>query len=273
MDMSQEITEIAGALALAQAEIESAEKDRINPHFRSAYATLASVWDACRGPLTKNGISITQGAKADGQMVTVTTMMIHKSGQWFRDQISMRAANDTPQAIGSAITYGRRYALAAMAGVAPDDDDGNAGTGRPVAEVNGNNRAPEPPPTKNKKTRAELNKTLQGCKSMAEFQAACKAFQADHGKTIWDAFTGHNEGETFALLAGEHKARLESDEHFVSPAGMKEWRDKLAKCTEKEFPQFEETILAYPAYRDSQECNDALHQRGRELGLETYAID
>lgn len=275
MEMSEQIDKLAEALALAQSEIESAEKDRINPHFRSAYATLASVWEACRAPLTKNGIAITQGAKAEGAVVTVTTMMLHKSGQWFRDQISMRAANDTPQAIGSAITYGRRYALAALAGVAPDDDDGNAGNGRPepAAQANGNMRyAPDKSDAKTKKMRATLNKDLQGCKSMEEFRKACAAFQKEHGKIVWDAATTHNEVETFGLLAEDHKARLEGSEHFVSADGQAEWRAKLAKCSDKEFHQFEETLLAYPEYQ-TQENNDAIAQRGRELGKEEYAID
>jgi hypothetical protein len=275
MEMSQEIKDIAESLALAQSEIEGASKDRINPHFKSSYATLASVWEACRAALTKNGLSVVQGAKADGNLVTVTSMLLHKSGQWFKDQISMRAMNETPQAIGSAITYGRRYALAALVGVAPEDDDGNAGSGRPepLAQSNGNMRyAPDKSDAKTKKMRAELNKALQGCKSMKEFQAACKAFQTEHGKIVWDAATTHNDMETFGLLAGEHKARLESEEHFISPEGRKEWRAKLAACSEKEFPHFQETIIAYPEYRDCQECNDAIAQRGRELGIEEYAL-
>jgi hypothetical protein len=275
MEMSQEIKDIAEALALAQAEIEGASKDRINPHFKSSYATLASVWDACRAPLTKNGLAVMQDAAADGADVRVTTMLLHKSGQWFRGALIMRARDESPQAIGSAITYGRRYALAAMVGVAPEDDDGNAGSGRPepLAQSNGNMRyAPDKSDAKTKKMRAELNKALQACKSMKEFQAACKAFQTEHGKIVWDAATTHNDTETFGLLAGEHKARLESEEHFVSPAGRKEWREKLAVCTEKTFPQFQETMIAYPEYRDCQECHDAIAQRGRELGIEEYAL-
>lgn len=127
MEMSDEIKEIAEAMALAQADVESASKDRINPHFGQAYATLASVWDACRGPLTKQGISVMQDPFVEGQKVTLTTLLLHKSGQWFRSVISLNASQATPQGIGSAITYARRYALSAMVGVAPDDDDdGNA---------------------------------------------------------------------------------------------------------------------------------------------------
>lgn len=275
MEMSTEIKDIAESLALAQAEIVSAEKDRINPHFKSSYATLASIWDACRGPLTKHGLSVAQDASAEGAMVTVTTMLLHKTGQWFKGSISMRAVNDTPQSIGSAITYGRRYALAAMAGVAPDDDDGNAGNGRDnQQQANGNSRpAPDQTALKMKKLRADLNKTLQGCKTSQAFKLACKAFQGEHGKIIWDTPTMHNEIETFGLMAKEHQTRLDSAEHFISPDGQAEWRVKLSKCTEKEFAQFEETMIAYPEYQNNQENHDAIAQRGRELGKEEYAVD
>lgn len=272
MEMSPEIKDIAEALALAQAEIVSAEKDRINPHFKSSYATLASVWDACRDPLTKNGISVVQSPKAEGGLVTLTTILLHKSGQWFRDVLTLRAVNDTPQSIGSAVTYARRYALSAMAGVAPDDDDGNAGNGRDQPANGAARPTPDMAAQRLKKLRADLNKALQACKATPAFQLACKAFQGEHGKIIWDTPTGHNEIETFGLLAKEHQTRLESAEHFISKDGQAEWRAKLAKCTEKEFPQFEETLIAYPEYQ-TQENHDAISVRGRELNKAEYAVD
>jgi hypothetical protein len=86
--------------------------------------------------------------------------------------------------------------------------------------------------------------------------------------------TRHNDMETFAMLAQEHQTRLTSEEHFVSPEGMKEWRAKLEVCnSESEFRQFEATLNAYPEYKDNQECNDALAQKARELGIEEYMID
>lgn len=124
--------------------------------------------------------------------------------------------------------------------------------------------------------RAELNKTLQACKSSKEFEAACKEFQKTHTKAIWLERTRHrnNDLETFAMLAQEHQARLQGEDHFTSPEGMAEWRARLADCTtEADFRKFESTILAYPEYKDSQECNDALAQKARELGIEEYMID
>jgi hypothetical protein len=161
IEHSEEITAIAEAISAAQAKIKNAERDADNPFFSSSYATLASVWDVVRGPLTENGLSVLQGEKirinADrtGGDVDVSTLLLHKSGQWFRTTITLpvipmsrrkKNPNDpdgdndadrapgkvTPQAIGSAITYGRRYGLESLTGVAPEaeDDDGNAGSGQ-----------------------------------------------------------------------------------------------------------------------------------------------
>lgn len=124
-----------------------------------------------------------------------------------------------------------------------------------------------------KKLRAELNKTLQACKSSGDFEAACKEFQKTHSKAIWVTLTRHNDLETFAMLAQEHQTRLHSDEHFISPEGQAEWRARLAVCEgEKDFRRYEETMIAYPEYQ-TQENHDAIAQRGRELGLEEFAID
>lgn len=123
---SASIAALAGALAKAQGAMEGAAKGNVNPHFKSKYADLASVWDACRDPLSKNGLAILQPVKADGAKVTVTTLLVHSSGEWVEESLTMTAAQNTPQGVGSAITYGRRYGLASMVGIAPEDDDGNA---------------------------------------------------------------------------------------------------------------------------------------------------
>jgi len=123
---SADLALLGAALSKAQAEIEGASKDSVNPHFKSKYADLASVWDACRGPLTKYGLSVVQLLAADGAKVTVTTMLLHSSGQWIKSELSMTAQKNDPQGIGSCATYARRYSLSSMVGVAPEDDDGNA---------------------------------------------------------------------------------------------------------------------------------------------------
>lgn len=127
---SEDITELAGALSAAQGAIENAAKDSANPFFKSSYADLASIWDAIRCPISANGLAIMQLPSADGPRVTITTVLTHKSGQWISSDLTMTAKDDTPQGIGSAITYARRYALQSVAGVAPEDDDGNGANGR-----------------------------------------------------------------------------------------------------------------------------------------------
>lgn len=128
MNKSEAINELATALAKAQAEMTFAAKDATNPHFKSKYADLAAVWDAIRAPLTKHGISVTQFPSYDDALVSVETILLHSSGQWISSVASAPAVKLDPQGVGSAITYLRRYSLAAVAGVAQDDDDGNAAT-------------------------------------------------------------------------------------------------------------------------------------------------
>jgi hypothetical protein len=135
MEKSESIGKLAEALAKAQGAIEGAKKDQANPFFRSKYADLSSVWEACRKPLSDNGLSIVQTTYGDDpERVSVETMLIHSSGEWMYSRLTMRPTKSDPQGIGSCITYARRYSLAAMVGVAPEDDDGNAASNKtPVA--------------------------------------------------------------------------------------------------------------------------------------------
>ena len=152
MQKSETIGQIGAALAKAQRTMDSARKDSNNPFFKSKYADLASVWDACKEHLTENGISVSQFPglirSEDGKpviidvpeqfkddpckrmLVRVETMLLHESGEWLLDDLVVPVAFFDAQGAGSAITYARRYALAAIAGVTPDeDDDGNTASG------------------------------------------------------------------------------------------------------------------------------------------------
>ena len=126
MITSDTIGAIAAALAKAQAEMGNAIKDRTNPAFRSSYADLASVREATTAALSSHGIAVVQAPGMDGELVTVETRLIHESGEWLGCVAAARPTKSDPQGIGSTITYLRRYGLMAMAGIAPDDDDGNA---------------------------------------------------------------------------------------------------------------------------------------------------
>lgn len=127
LSQSPELDQLATALAIAQGSIQGAVKDRTNPAFKSSYADLASVWDACRAALSANGLSVSQhpGRLEDGS-ATVTTILLHKSGQHISSVCSALPRDQSPAAVGSVVTYLRRYALAAAVGVAPEDDDGQA---------------------------------------------------------------------------------------------------------------------------------------------------
>ena len=125
-DASDSLGELAGAMAKAQADVQEAHKSHDNPFFKSTYADLASVWDACRDALSANNLAVIQTTEpGDAGQVVIVTTMIHSSGEWIRGRLAVRPDKQTAQSLGSAITYGRRYALSAIAGVAPSDDDGN----------------------------------------------------------------------------------------------------------------------------------------------------
>ena len=138
METSENINEISSALAKAQGQIENAIKDSSNPFFKSKYADLTSVWAACRRQLSENGLSVIQSPEESSHGISVVTMLCHSSGQWIRSKYSMPCDSSklTPQVIGSAITYARRYALSAMVGIAPhDDDDGNEASNKPANNI------------------------------------------------------------------------------------------------------------------------------------------
>lgn len=131
---SDQINELMGALAKAQGEMSAAAKDCNNPFFKSKYADLNSIWMACREPLSKNGLAVTQIMVEVGDNLYLETLLGHSSGQYISSKMPIKiksdAKNNELQVLGSCLTYLRRYALAAIVGVAPDeDDDGNAGKG------------------------------------------------------------------------------------------------------------------------------------------------
>lgn len=143
---SETINELAAALAKAQGQIKDAVKDSKNPFFKSSYADLSSTWTACRSALSSNGLSIAQVIDTTEQGMILTTTLMHSSGQWLSGNIAIVPVKADPQGIGSAITYMRRYALAAMVGVAPtDDDDGNEASQHKTESTAARHEPPEPP--------------------------------------------------------------------------------------------------------------------------------
>ena len=141
---SPELDQLATALALAQGSMQGAVKDRTNPAFKSSYADLASTWDACRVALSSNGLAVSQhpGRLEDGS-VTVTTMLLHRSGQHISSICSALPRDASPASVGLVVTYLRRYGLAAAVGVSPEDDDGQAAS-QPAAPYAPAQRVPAP---------------------------------------------------------------------------------------------------------------------------------
>ena len=186
-DTSPTIGKIATALAQAQGKIKGAVKDSANPHFRAKYADLASVWDACREQLSANGIAVIQVPSGGPEVVSITTLLAHSSGEWIRGELSLRPVKADPQGIGSAITYGRRYGLAAMVGVAPEDDDGEAASGRstPRAEKSNGNGARTAAPAHNadEQWKKDAERIKQGIKAQTELMQL-EAFLKQEEKTL-----------------------------------------------------------------------------------------
>ena len=138
MPTSPTIAALAAALVKAQSAMGGAKKDSTNPHFKTAYADLASVWDACRAPLANAGLSIVQLVSSErlhpseATHAIIETILAHSSGEWVSSTLAVPLTKSDAQGLGSAITYGRRYALAAIVGVCPADDDGEAAVARPT---------------------------------------------------------------------------------------------------------------------------------------------
>lgn len=199
----EDINNLAEALSKAQAEIMGAHKDSTNPHFKSKYADLESVWDACRLPLTKNKLSIIQTVhKTEGE-IFLRTMLCHSTGQYIYSDIPviMNNRNDM-QALGSALTYARRYGLSSIVGVCPSDDDAN------LASEKQEYRKPMPiprpplPPIEKKEDLsplcvqifAEFRKIIQGNKNISDW------LTKEYGSK--DKIIAMNEGDQTKILTG-----------------------------------------------------------------------
>jgi hypothetical protein len=249
MHTSEQINELATALARAQGEIKGAAKDSANPFFKAKYADLASVWDACRAALTKNGLSVTQTATADGARVSVETRLLHASGQWLGDALTVSAKEESPQAIGSAITYARRYGLAAITGVAPEDDDGEAAQARPIHERYPSKAKPEPkviPPSSPEAARimalAESDATQRAAEEIVKQVEAVTAQQVpEHVKPFFDEMLqqtdprGPNGTHTAEQIAYTMKLLSDGAETIGLKIPMEKWNEGQIKTLRRHF--------------------------------------
>ncbi|MCZ7524298.1 MULTISPECIES: ERF family protein [Bacillus cereus group] len=142
MNRSETIAKLAKSLVLFNSEVNKIAKDADNPFFKNNYATLDTIIDEIRPILSKHGLSIMQIPSGDGQNVTLKTLLLHESGEWLEsDELTMKPVKNDPQAVGSCITYARRYSLAAFLSLnTGEDDDGNGATyGKDKPKPKGNN--------------------------------------------------------------------------------------------------------------------------------------
>lgn len=123
---SENINELASALCKAQSKLMPAIKDKKNPFYKSNYSDLDSVWEACRIPLTDNGLSVVQQMQYVEDKTLLVTTLIHSSGQWMRSFAPIISSKNDAQGLGAGITYMRRYSLCAMIGITQEDDDGES---------------------------------------------------------------------------------------------------------------------------------------------------
>ena len=121
---SETVSELAKALSNFQGKITAVKKDAINPFYKSKYATLDTIWESIRKPLSENGLSVAQtmGLTPDGKSILETTLY-HTSGEWISGTQLVNPVKDDPQSLGSAISYARRYSLSAILGIVTDEDD------------------------------------------------------------------------------------------------------------------------------------------------------
>ncbi|RYD56975.1 MAG: hypothetical protein EOP56_09215 [Sphingobacteriales bacterium] len=182
MEKSQSIANLAKALLQFQGNMGKILKDESNPFFKSKYATLSNILENIQKPLAEAGLCFTQLPDgSDG----LTSMLMHaESGEYLMATYAVHAEKNSPQAVGSAITYARRYALGAMLGLnIDDDDDGNAASQPAKQQVD--------PYTQKYKTVAEVEKVLKTCKTVQQLGNLFIANSAmvDGDAKLKDAFT------------------------------------------------------------------------------------
>lgn len=170
MNHSTSIASISAAMAKAFAQIEGAEKNKTNPHFRAKYADLGNVVDAVKPALLKHGLWFSQVSYDIENHAAVETVIYHESGEWISCGIvSVPVSKADAQGFGSAMTYARRYSLSAAFGVAPEDDDANAAV---VA-------APRPKPNFKAGEAIEIGKLLRASTTIDELQKAWASLSPD----------------------------------------------------------------------------------------------
>ena len=210
MNKSESIKELSAALSKFQGEITNPLNTATNPFFKSKYAPLNDILTLVRPILSKNGLSIVQAPSGDGEHIIVTTTLLHSSGEWieFADLI-LKADKPTAQGAGSAITYGRRYAISSILGISSeDDDDGNNAEPSPTNDNSNQTQKHNDNPKQdiiNNSLASEAQVTYIDnlCKKKNYTEESIKAYMTNtYKKTDVKALTKSEAGETINMLNG-----------------------------------------------------------------------
>ena len=201
---SPKFVTVAAAFAKAQGEISHAIKASENSHFKNLYADLAGVIDAYRSIFASHGLAVLQPIVPADTGVRIQTIILHESGEWLADRgLSMPVSKNDAQGFGSALTYARRYAMAALVGIAQDDDDGNAasraGAAKPakVAKPAPTNLAPKPARDK-LQARIEALPTEIGAQVRTNLRAAAVTWNQLTVEQLVEVGTWVSDAETVA---------------------------------------------------------------------------
>jgi hypothetical protein len=160
LGQSPSIAKLALALSKAQGQISNAAKDEQGVY--GSYATLAATWDACRKPLCDNELAVIQVVETEGARTFLRSTLVHSSGEFYESVLELKFESsgrmNPMQAMGSAITYARRYSLQALVGIAPADDDDGAGAGTPPPKQQRPPAAKTTPPKEAAQSQASKSK-------------------------------------------------------------------------------------------------------------------
>lgn len=232
MNRSLEIGQLAAALAKAQKALRPAVKDVTNTFFKSSYADLEAVTEACRDALSDNDIAYSQMTDFDPDRIWVETILFHKSGEWLSGRYPAKPTKDDPQGLGSAVTYAKRYGLMGAVGIVAtaEDDDANLASGRDGAApmkraaapaplssqskpASQKEPAPPPPPVSEAVKKAAAvswaNKAMENMQNYIDWKKFDEWAEANKDKIA--SIEGYDKGLHAALETAKHKTydRLE----------------------------------------------------------------
>lgn len=212
-DRSEQINELNAAMAKAQGEIGPAVKESVNPHFKSRYADFNSVWNACRGALSKNGLAVYQRVMPREGSFLLETMLAHTSGQWISSFFPINPQKNDSQGFGSALTYMKRYALASLVGVsADDDDDGEVAVGRVAKSGN----RPEVRPI-SKEEIERLTAVLVNCGPKYK-DSVREHLKSEYSISSFDQLSPELYGKVFNAAMDKRKEMQETQKEFARKA-------------------------------------------------------